>query len=73
MSDAQFRQYWIAKVFRAEASSGPKIVVSNEMALSLVASIPGAVALINAEETPEGVKVLTVGGRGPGDADYRLR
>src|SRR5436190_13826139 len=25
MSEAQFRQYWIAKVFRAEAASGPRI------------------------------------------------
>src|SRR5277367_718415 len=32
MSEAQFRQYWISKVFRQEASSGPKIVYSNEMA-----------------------------------------
>src|SRR4051794_7260078 len=32
MSEAQFRQYWIAKVFRDEASSAPRIVYSNEMA-----------------------------------------
>src|SRR5215831_15538592 len=29
MSEAQYRQYWIAKVFRAEASSAPKVVYSN--------------------------------------------
>ncbi|MGH7558437.1 MAG: hypothetical protein ACREMD_11795, partial [Gemmatimonadota bacterium] len=28
MDESQFRQYWIAKVFRAEVSSGPKIVYS---------------------------------------------
>src|SRR6267378_3767548 len=32
MSEARFRQYWIAKVFRAETPSGPKIVYSGEMA-----------------------------------------
>src|ERR1700737_1689456 len=32
MSEAQFRQYWIAKVFRAEATSSPRIVYSNEIA-----------------------------------------
>src|SRR2546427_515555 len=26
MTEAQFRQYWIAKVFRAEVATGPKIV-----------------------------------------------
>src|SRR5438874_10651732 len=25
MTEAQFRQYWISKVFRAEAAAGPKI------------------------------------------------
>src|SRR5690349_24988887 len=38
MSEAQFKQYWIAKVFRAEASSPPKIVYSNDMQLELVAA-----------------------------------
>ena len=73
MKDAQFRQYWIAKVFRAEASSGPKIVVSNAMALSLVANIPGAVAMVNVAEVPKGVKILAVDGHRPGDAGYALR
>src|SRR5256885_12147651 len=41
MTEAQFRQYWISKVFRAEVSSGPKIVYSNEMATELVSAIPG--------------------------------
>ena len=43
MSETQFRQYWISKVFRAEASSGPKIVYSNEMASELVNALPGSV------------------------------
>src|ERR1700750_976510 len=30
MSEAQSRQYWIAKVFRAEAAAAPKVVYSNE-------------------------------------------
>src|SRR5215470_7640198 len=41
MSESQFRQFWIAKVFRAEAASGPRIVYSNEMAVELAATIPG--------------------------------
>ena len=35
MSEAQYRQYWIAKVFRAEAASAPRIVYSSEMAVEL--------------------------------------
>src|SRR5437868_8774105 len=41
MSEAQFRQYWISKIFRLEASSGPKIVYSTEMATELVSVITG--------------------------------
>src|ERR1051325_2933664 len=47
MSEAQFRQYWIAKVFRAEAASGPRIVYSNEMATELSVSVPGSVAFLD--------------------------
>src|ERR1700692_58686 len=53
MSEAQFRQYWIAKVFRAEAASGPKIVYSNEMATELAAAVPAAVAFVAAAAVPE--------------------
>ena len=44
MDEAQFRQYWIAKMFRAEVPSGPKIVFSNDMALALVIAIPGSIS-----------------------------
>ena len=73
MSEAQFRQYWIAKVFRAEAASGPRIVYSSEMAAELAGSIPGAVAFVDAGQVPKGLKVLKIDGRLPGDKDYPLR
>ena len=73
MSEAQFRQYWIAKVFRAEAASGPKIVYSNEMAEELAAAMPGAVAFVESPQVPKGLKVLKVNGLLPGDKGYPLR
>src|SRR4029077_1917482 len=36
MSEAQFKQYWVAKIFRAEASSPPKIVYSNDLQYEMV-------------------------------------
>ena len=72
MSEAEFRRYWIEKVFRAEAPSGPKIVYSNETATDLVASIPGAVAFVDAAKVPKGLKVLRIDGRLPGDKGYPL-
>ncbi len=73
MSEAQFRQYWIAKVFRAEAASGPRIVYSNEMAAELASAMPGAVAFVEAPQIPKGLKVLKINGLLPGDKGYPLR
>jgi hypothetical protein len=73
MSEAQFRQYWIAKVFRAEVASGPRIVYSNEMATELAAAMPGAVAFVEAPQVPKGLKVLKINGTLPGDKAYPLR
>jgi len=72
MTESQFRQYWISKVFRAEASSGPKIVYSNEMATELVNAIPGSVAFVDAGGVPKGLKVLKIDGKLPGDKGYAL-
>jgi hypothetical protein len=73
MSEAQFRQYWIAKVFRAEAASGPRIVYSNETAAELASTIPGAVAFVDANQVPKGLKVVKINGSMPGDKGYPLR
>jgi hypothetical protein len=73
MSEAQFRQYWIAKVFRAEAASGPRVVYSNEMAAELTSAVPGAVAFVEATQVPKGLKVVRINGKLPGDKEYPLR
>jgi ABC-type phosphate transport system substrate-binding protein len=72
MSEAQFRQYWIGKVFRAESSAAPKAVYSNEMSVSLVNSIPGSVAFVDAAQVPKEFKVVRIGGLLPGDKGYPL-
>jgi hypothetical protein len=73
MTEAQYRQYWISKIFRAEASSGPKIVFSNTMASELVLGLPGSVAFVEAAQVPKGLKVIKIDGTLPGDARYPLR
>jgi hypothetical protein len=72
MSEAEFRRYWIERVFRAEVQSGPKIVYSNESATELVATIPGAVAFVDAAQVPKGLKVLRIDGHLPGEKGYPL-
>jgi ABC-type phosphate transport system substrate-binding protein len=73
MSEAQFKQYWVAKIFRAEAASPPKIVYSNDMQYELVTAIPGAIAFVEARAVRPGAKVLRVEGHLPGDKEYALR
>jgi hypothetical protein len=73
MSEAQYRQYWIAKVFRAEAASAPRIVYSSEMAVELASSMPGALAFVDASQVPKNLKVVKINGALPGDNKYPLR
>ncbi len=73
MSESQFKQYWIAKIFRAEAATAPKVVYSNDVASQLITAIPGAIAFVDSKEVKPGTKVLRVDGRLPGEPGYPLR
>jgi ABC-type phosphate transport system substrate-binding protein len=73
MTEEQFRQYWIGKMFRAEVAAGPKIVYSSDMARDLVTAIPGGIAFMPASSVAAGVKVLRIDGALPGDRNYPLR
>jgi hypothetical protein len=73
MSEAQFKQYWVAKIFRAEAVSPPRIVYSNDMQYELLTALPGSIAFVDSRNIRAGVKVLRVDGHSPGDKDYPLR
>jgi ABC-type phosphate transport system substrate-binding protein len=72
-SEAQYRHYWIAKVFRTEVTAAPKVVNSDRMAADLVRQIEGAVAVVSAANVPPGVKVLKINDRATDDPDYPLR
>ncbi len=73
MSEVQFKRYWIAKIFRAESATAPKIVYSNDMANELASAIPGAIAFMDARDVRSGVKVIRIDGHLPGEPDYPLK
>jgi len=73
MTEAQFRQHWIAKVFRAETPSGPRIVYSNESTIDQVSRSPGAIGFVQGPVAAKNVKVVKIDGRAPGQSGYRLR
>ena len=73
MSEAQFRQYWIAKMFRAEVPRGPKIVFSTDMTLDLVVAIPGSISFTRADQVSDEVKVVKIDGVLPSEQGYPLK
>jgi ABC-type phosphate transport system substrate-binding protein len=74
MTESQFKQYWIAKIFRAEIASAPKIVYSNDVESDLVRALPGAIAFMDARTASRlGLKIVRVDGRLPGEQGYLLR
>ena len=73
MTEAQFRQHWIAKVFRADTPNTPRIVYSGQMAIEQVSRTPGALTFVENSAVVKGVKVLKIDGRSPGQSGYRVR
>ncbi len=73
MTEAQFRRYWIAKMFRSEVPRGPKIVFSTDVTLELVVAIPGSISFIRADEVTDDVKVVRIDGKLPSDSGYPLK
>lgn len=73
MTEARFKQYWISKIFTAEAATAPKIVYSSDQLNALVAGIPGAIGFMPARDVQPGVKVVRVDGRLPGEPFYPLK
>jgi ABC-type phosphate transport system substrate-binding protein len=72
MSEPQFNQYWIAKQFRAEATTAPTKLNSNALTQQFVASTPGAIGFMAARDVKPGVKVVKIEGAMPGETGYRL-
>ena len=73
MSEAQFKQFWIAKIFRDEAAIVPKNLYSNDQISELVAAIPGSIGFVDSTAVRAGLKVLTIDGQLPGQPGYPLQ
>lgn len=73
MTEAQFRQHWIGKVFRADTAVAPKIVYSAAMAIEAVNRVSGAITFVDASQVSRNLKVVKIDGRLPGEPGYRLR
>jgi hypothetical protein len=73
MSEEQYKQYWVAKVYRSEVTGAPKVVYSDDMQYELVSAMPGAIATVDGRNIHPGVKIVRVDGMLPGERGYPLR
>jgi len=73
MTDSEYKQFWIRKVYSGEAAREPLALLSNGMQMEAVRAERGAIAIINVQDLRGGVKVLKVDGHLPGTAGYALK
>ena len=72
MTESEYKQYWTTQVFRGQAQAEPLVLPSNGMQKEAVGAIPGAIALVSAQDIKPGMKVVKVNGSLPGTPDYPL-
>jgi hypothetical protein len=70
MSESEYKQYWIAQVFRGDSQAEPVALFSNGMQKEAISAFPGAIALVTIGDVKPGMKVLKVDGHLPGEPDY---
>jgi hypothetical protein len=70
MSESEYKSYWTAQVFRGEADAEPFTVPSIGMVKEAAKVFPGAIGMADAESVKQGMKVIKVDGKMPGDTGY---
>jgi ABC-type phosphate transport system substrate-binding protein len=72
MTESQYKQYWISRIMRAEATSPPAELYSSGMTKEGVTSIPGSIGCVVLSDVRPGVKVVRINGHLPGEPGYPL-
>jgi ABC-type phosphate transport system substrate-binding protein len=73
MTESEYKQYWVRKVYSGEVQREPLMLFSNGMQLEAVRAEKGGIALISMQDVRQGVKVLKVEGFLPGTPGYPLK
>ncbi len=72
-SDEGLKKMWLAKMYREEITSFPRVLNSNEAVIRFVNQVPTAISVIDASYRDERVKTLRVNGALPGEEGYPLK
>lgn len=66
------KKLWLAKIYRGEIPSFPKVVSSNNSMREFVKNVPTAIGIIRETYVDADVKILKIDGKLPGEEGYRL-
>jgi len=72
MNDLELKQFWLAKLYRGEIASFPRVLDSDVAVRRLVAVAPQAIGFLDASAVDATVKVLRIDGKLPGQTGYLL-
>jgi ABC-type phosphate transport system substrate-binding protein len=73
MTEQQFKQSWMAALFRGEVEGEPFTAPSNGTASNYLDVYPGGIAFMPGTTVRADLKVLKVNGRLPGESDYPVK
>lgn len=73
LSEAAVSRHWIGVVFSEGHASPPRVFRDAEAVHRFVLSTPGAICFLDPEAVTDDVKVVTIGGLGPGNPAYPVR
>lgn len=72
MTPDEVGRYWVDQRIRGKTQP-PRVIANTQLAVRVVASLPGAITYVRASLVNATVRALTIDGRGPAEDDYLLR
>ncbi len=72
MPPADLRKYWTGKLFAGEIPAVPSTARTAARAVAFVRATEGAISVAFAKEVPQGLPILSVDGKKPGESHYPL-
>lgn len=73
MNEARVKRHWIGIVFSGETATPPRTIAASDELKRTIAQNTGAIGFIEQTAADPSVKILTINGLHPGDAQYPLR
>jgi hypothetical protein len=72
MTDPDYEKFFLQATFAGKVQTVPKELTSPAAVRQFIASSPGAISYLRANDTDASVKILKVDGKAPGDPAYPI-